>query len=89
MLSVFFFPDYFVNVILWQFWTPSCPCWQENTVLSLVFCGSEVAEHSVFVLVVRRLSRTVGREKAWLPLRRCLAATAELDQVRALRVADW
>ena len=43
MLSVFFFPGYFV---LWQFWTPSCPCWQENTVLSLVF-------------VVQRLLNTV------------------------------
>ena len=37
----------------------------------------------------RRFSGTVGRERAWLPLRRFLAATAGLDQVRALRVADW
>ena len=47
------------------------------------------SQHSVFVLVIRRFSGTVGREQAWLPLRRFLAATAELDQVRALRVADW
>ena len=34
------------------------------------------SHHSVFVLMVKRFSGTVGREKAWLPLRRFLAATA-------------
>ena len=64
-----------------------CSCWHE--VLCVVLPVFAMAsQHSVFVLVVRRFSGTVGREKAWLPLRRFLTATAELDQVRALRVAD-
>ena len=46
-------------------------------------------QHSVFVLVVMRFSGIVSREGAGLPPRRFLAATAELDQVRALRVAEW
>ena len=55
------------------------------------FCQPVVwfSQRSAFVLVVRRFSGTVGREGAGLPPRRFLAATAGLDQVRALRVADW
>ena len=65
-----------------------CSCWHE--VLCVVIASFyDGLPTQCFCFGGQAIFRNVGRENAWLPLRRFLAATAELDQVRALRVADW